>query len=233
MKKYSTIMNGTGAAFYFSLGFVPDEVVIQNLEDSDEARLIWTRDMMRSADMVQGLLYSGTDVAAAAQTTTGIEPFYGATALTAAQQTSVVYGEGTYLGFDHFDYRRVNSTDNGIVGDAATADIDTWTLDTSGSQTGKFNSDVTGTYIGEGSRIKIDGREYTILALTAGQGSADDEVTLNQDAPSGNVEFISGKNGSKPIAVGKSAGQGFKCNSTSVLNVNDELISITAIQYDN
>ena len=227
--------NGTGAALYVALGFVPDRVEVRALEDADEGHYVWTKQMMQSADMVQGMSYVGSSGATqqAALTSAGIEPHFGGTDITSTNQTSTTYGEGVFLEIDTNDYRYLpaNAPGGSSLGDASTADIDTWTLTTSGSQTGKFNSDVVGTYIGEGSVIIIAGKEYSVLALTAGQGSADDEVTLNQDAPSGPIEYIGGKNTTKPVAVGNVSKAGFKLNATTVVNVNDELCSFYAVQY--
>ncbi len=226
--------NGTGAALFVACGFVPDRVELRNLEDADEAWVVWTKQMMQSADMVQGIRYVGSGGATQQSplTSGGIEPHFGGVALTAAVQTSTTYGEGVYLQPDNADYRYVTGeAPAGGLGDAIGSAIDTWTLTTSGSQTGKFNADVTGTYIGEGSKIIIAGREYSILALTAGEGIADDEVTLNQDAPSGPVEFIGGKNSTIPVPVGNVSSAGFKLNATDVINVNDELCEYMAVQY--
>jgi len=90
---------------------------------------------------------------------------------------------------------------------------------------------VTGTYIGEGSRIRIktDSATYeaTILALTAGQGSAADEVTLNYDVPAGDVIFIGGKYGYKPLALGKVTPPGFRISNTTI-NPNDGMVGFVA-----
>lgn len=224
-KIVSGIFNGTGAALYACIGFVPDWVKLYNLEDADEAWFVWNRHMARCADNIQGIQFVGSTGATqqAGQTTAGIEPYYGGDEMTTTNQTSVTYGEGVYLGFDNADYKET---------DAVTVDIDTWTLDTAGNRTGHFNGDITGTYVGEGSEIVINGKMYTIVALTAGQGVSADEVTLNQAAPSGPVTFIGGKYGLKPIAIGKVAPAGFKLNATSVINVNDESVMFEAGTYD-
>lgn len=231
MRVVRGIFNGTGAAVYLCIGFVPDWVVLWNLEDADGAKMVWNRDMRRVADCVQGRQYVGSSGATqqALLTTTGIEPYKGGDLLTTSNQTSVTYGEGVYLGWDQKDYR----VKPGDGGDSVSDLIDTWTLDTTANRTGHFNEDVTGTYIGEGSEIMIDGVWYAIVALTAGQGEAADEVTLSQSAPSGDVQCISGKYGLKPIAVGNVTPKGFKLNSTSVTNVNDEMIGFEAGVYDN
>ena len=59
-----------------------------------------------------------------------------------------------------------------------------------------------------------------IHALTSGQGVADDEVTLSWAVPSGNVEFIGGRFGYIPTAVGQVTKPGIKINMTSPTNEN-------------
>ena len=92
MKRVAGTFNGTAAALYACIGFVPDWVVLTNLEDADDAVYRWDRNMMRSADRVQGTSYVGADVQGAALTTTGIEPYYGSDLMTSTNQTSVTYG---------------------------------------------------------------------------------------------------------------------------------------------
>lgn len=237
MRIMSGTFNGTGAAVYLCLGFVPDRFELVALEDADEARLIWDREMLRTAEMVAGLRYVGSGGAtqqAPLTVGTGVQPYFGGDTLSTANQTSTTYGEGVYLARDANDYRYLNSLAPGNgVGDAADETINAWTLDTSANRTGRFNSDVTGTYISEGSRIIINGEVYTIQALTAGQGVSADEVTLNQAAATGTVDHITGMYTWAPIAIGNVTPRGIKIDATSELNVNDEIQAFTAYQYDN
>jgi hypothetical protein len=96
-------------------------------------------------------------------------------------------------------------------------DIISWTLDSATNATGHFNEDVNGTYIGEGSLIIIaspsGGKVWypvSILALTAGQGEAANEVTLSYPVPSGDVRLISGMYSYKPMIAGEITPAGFK-----------------------
>ena len=220
--------NGTGADVYICVGFVPDFVHILNLEGTIELSLRWNKMMMGAAEVVEGF-----DIQTASPTAltkgNGIMPYYGGEALTAAKQTSVTYGEGIYLKRDDWDYRHYSG--NVSPGDAVAVDIDTWTLDTTANYTGHFNEDVNGDYIGEGSRICIDGKWYTIVALTATQGEGDDEVTLSNTVPSGDVLAITGKSGYKPIPVGDTTPAGFLI-SNNTINVNDALIAFECGMYD-
>ncbi len=224
MKTISGSFNGTGAALYLCLGFVPDFVDVYNAEGTQILQAKWNIEMMRTAEISEGIQLSGADVAAAALTAAaGILPYYGRETLTSTMAGTVTYGEGVYLKRDDKDYRY------GTDGDAVADDIDTWTL-TSG-YTGYFNEDVTGTYIGEGSYIWIDGLKYAIQSLTAGQGEAAGEVTISHTGiKSGLVEYISGKYGYKPMVSGETTKEGFVIANTTV-NVNDEMCSFVAGTY--
>jgi len=224
MKTISGSFNGTGADLYICLGFVPDFVDVFNAEGTQILQAKWNIEMMRTAEISEGIELSGADVAAAALTAgAGILPYYGRETLTSTMAGTVTYGEGVYLKRDDKDYRY------GDDGDAVADDIDTWTF-TSG-YTGYFNEDVTGTYIGEGSFIWIDGFKYAIQALTAGQGEASGEVTISHTGiKSGLVEYISGKYGYKPMVANETTKEGFLISNTTI-NVNDAMCGFIAGTY--
>jgi len=227
--------NGTGAAVHIGLGYVPDYVDIWAAGDAELAHARWNRGF-RVAAAGEGYVVHGGDQAVALYTAgTGIYPEVGGVTLTAALQTSVTYGEGVYLDFvgQKQDFRYGPNLGPYQTSDGATVTIDSWTLDTSGSRTGHYNGDVTGTYIGPGSQIKIDGVWYYIEALTAGQGVTADEVTLSFDAPTGAVQYISGMYDCVPLAVGKTTQAGFLLSATTEVNVNDQIQSFVAGTYDN
>jgi hypothetical protein len=233
MKVVTGTFNGTGAAVFLCLGFIPDFIKLLALEDDAGANAAWNRDM-RAADCINGILDTNGATALSLLTAgNGFEPYEGGEVLTAAMQTSADYGEGVYLAFDKRMTRdERNSTANG--GSAVTEVISTWTLDTAGNRTGHFNEDVaSGGRIGEGSKICIDGVWYTITALTAGQGEAANEVTLDRAAPSGVIEAITPMYDLAPLAVGDITPAGIKCNITSVVNVDDEMQMFIAGTYDN
>lgn len=232
MKCISGRYNGTGAAVYIELGFIPDKVLIRATEDTDACTVEWSRNF-GSAEQVDGIVvHTASGLVPVLKTAgAGIQPYEGGELLTASNQTSTTYGEGVYLSRDDTDYRSVD-----VSGDA----IDTWTLDTTGNRTGHFNNDVVGTYIGEGSIIVIDAarnglgnaKETMIEAVTAGQGITADEVTLSRSLASGQVLRITGKYGFKPTAIGSTTKAGFKQNLTSIANVNDEMQYFEAWSFD-
>ena len=224
MKTISGHFNGTAADLYVCIGFVPDFVELYNLEGTQYLAAKWNIEMMRAAEVSEGIQFSGADIAGAALTAgAGILPYHGGDTLTSTLAGTTTYGEGVYLKRDKTDYRY------GTDGDSVSDDIDTWTLDS--GYTGHFNEDVTGTYIGEGSEIWIDGKRYMIQALTASQGEASGEVTLSHTGvSSGKVEYIGGMYGYKPMVSAEITPAGFVISNTTI-NVNDSLVGFVAGQY--
>ena len=220
--------NGTGADVYICCGFVPDFVKVWNIEGATPLSLEWNVGMTASVLCNEGILRPADGGATQDLANgEGLKPYQGGDLLTTTTQSSVTYGEGVYLVEDSHDYRRF--TTGGVIGDAVAVDITTWTLYS--AYTGHFNEDVNGTYIGEGSRIMIDGKWYTIVVLAGASGEATSEVTLNETGvPSGNVEAIYGMYGFKPLAVGKVTPAGFRISNTT-LNANDKTIVFEAGTY--
>lgn len=224
--------NGTGADVYLCIGFVPDYVHVWNLEGTQILEAYWNKGMMGALEVVEGIQNAGAGSTITALTKgTGIHTFFGGTTLAAADVGTTTFGEGVYLKPDAKDYRW-NSTDSphGLY-DAVSNTIDTWTLGSAANYTGNFNDDVTGTYIGEGSPICIDGRWYTIVALTAGQGISANEVTLSHNVSSGKVQYIGGMYSTKPMVAGEVTKEGFMIANTTV-NVDSARCAFEAGQYD-
>ena len=227
---------GTGAALYLQLGCIPYQIRIYNLGGATPDEIIWDRGMECDILTTEGLVRTGDGGAVVDNVFgAGISPYYGGELLTSAMQTDLTYGGGIYIERDDTNYKNYTNSAAGIVGDAATEDITTWTLDTAATPTGHFNGDVTGTYIGPGSEIRIvdTNKKHTyrawIQALTAGQGVSSDEVTLSWAVPSGRVDFIGGQYGYKPTPVGKVTKPGIKLNMTTPINVNAEHHCFTAL----
>jgi len=232
MRRVSGTFNGTGAGIYICCGFLPDAVKIYNAEDSEAAVIRWNRNM-RAAEMVEGVMQHGTGQAPTLYTAgTGIRPYVGGVLLTSTLQTSVVYGEGEYQRREQKDYRFAKE-------DADLVDINEWTLTTSGSRSGKFNTDVAAAalHIGEGSQIQIgnDARKewFIIESVSAGAGKEDDEVVLNYAAQSGVIYAIRGMYDFSALPVGRVTPAGFYLAVTSDINVNDEMQCFEAEQWDN
>ena len=243
MKSVTGTFNGTGAAVFICCGFIPDKVTVRAVGDAGAVSpsIVWTKND-RVAAHIEGVVDTdGATALVEKAAGTGISIYEGGENLTALQQTSVAYGEGIYLEVDKLDYRYgTDQMPGGGSGDAVSDTIGVWTLDTSGNRTGHFNEDVTGAFIGPGSRIllengnngKVKQKWAVVEALTAGQGEAADEVTLNRSVETGIVRVIKGKFDYKPIKVGALTPAGFLLSMTALVNVNDELQAFEAIQYD-
>lgn len=226
MKKFYTF-NGTGAAVYLCFGQRAEDIRIVANEDGDIADLNWNRAMARCAELAEGYVRIAAGTATALTKGLGVVPYDGGELLTSANQTSVTYGEGVYLGIDDLDYSK-----NLIYGGADI--IDTWTLGSAANFTGNFNANILAsgvTRIGEGSEIDImdsNGKIHStvITALAAGAGSAANAVTLAEPVPSGKVMRISGMYSLAPLPLGVMTPAGVKLNVTTLINVNDEIQSV-------
>jgi len=224
--------NGTGADVYVGLGFVPDYVHVWNLEGTQILEAYWNKQMMRAAEVVEGIQNSGAGSAITALTRgNGILPYYGGRILSSTDVGVTTYGEGIFLKLDNRDYRYNAAGSPHGVFDAVTVTIDTWTLDTAAANTGHFNGNIAGTYIGEGSPICIDGKWYTIVDLAAAAGSAANAVTLSHSVASGKIEYIGGMYSTRPMIAGETARDGFLLSNTTV-NVNDAICAYEAGLYD-
>jgi len=253
MKRFQFTFNGTGADVYLCFGFIPDHVLIIPIGSAAdavttgvelEARMEWWRKGAMFASTVgsekaigKGVFSytSGGNVLRANKVVAdsdGITEFPGGTIMTSTNQTSVTFGEGIYLA-PFFPDMRYGPTHGKSYYDSVSAVINQWALDTAANRTGHFNEDVTGTYIGAGSMIKIDGVEYFIQALTAGAGEAADEVTLSSAAATGQIEYIGPKWTTRPIPIGQIAGAGIKLESATGLNTDGETHLVIATMYDN
>lgn len=210
----------TAADLYIQFGGIPEAIEVWVLNDATPLTWKWAKSMGGNILTVEGI---GIDNAGGAVLDfafgEGITPYEGGDLLTTTNQTDVTYGGGIYIEPDTKDYRQYTNAAAGISGDAATTDLVTWTLDTAATPTGHFNGDVTGTYIGAGSPIRITSNDNKhtydayITALTAGQGVTADEVTLSRAVPSGRIDFIGGKFGFKPSTIGTVTKAGLMLNS--------------------
>jgi len=235
MKRIGGKWHGTGAEVFICCGFVPDAVMIVNVELNTPAYMWWNRHMADgSALSIEGIYRDETGGALAdlAQGE-GVQPYYGGDLLTTTLAGTTTYGEGVYLKEDRRDYRYSDTASiaaNPQVGDAVSEDIVDWTLYS--GYGGHFNEDVNGTYVGPGSPIVIDGKLYTISALSAAAGEATNEVTLNvSGVPTGKVEFIGGMYGYKPMVAGEVTPAGFRMNEDTV-NTDGDMIIFEAWTWD-
>jgi len=226
--------NGTGTDLYLCIGFVPDFVHVWNLEGTQILEAYWNKHM-RASEVTEGLQVSGSSSTVSALTLgNGIQPYFGGTTLATADVGTTTYGsaDAVYLKSDARDYRYTNDDSPFGVGDAAEETIDTWTLTTVGSYAGTFGATgaVTGTYIGKGSPICIDGRFYAIVGFTA-DGGDDDDVVLNLPAASGVISYIGGMYSTRPMIAGEVSKDGFMIGDATV-NVDSAMCAFEAGTYD-
>lgn len=229
--------HGTGADLVIQLGGIPLYIRLFNLETATPCVLEWAPNMAADDLTVEGILHP-TDGGATQDLAfgEGVSPYYGGVQLTTTLQPSTTYGNASvdYIEPDDTDYRHYGTNGAGVTGDASSEDIDTWTLDTSATPSGHFNGDVVGTYINDGSiiRIKSTDRKHVyhariVASALSGSGGATDEVTLSQAVPSGIVEFIGGRYGYKPSAINSITKPGITIKNTT-LNESGMMCSFIA-----
>lgn len=223
MRKVSGTLNGTGAAIYLGLGFIPDEVEMFNLESSAPYILKWNKNM-RSAEQIGGYVIADSTVARLTETA-GVEPYVGGDVV-ASGNTAYLIPTAEVLG----------QGDLSKKGETISTKVSTWTLDTSGNRTGSFDAGVNTSYVGEGSIVRIwdpikrEMHQSTIMVLT-NDGDADDEVELTTAVPSGEVRYIGPMYDYMAAPAGVVMPAGIKVATTGNLNSSGESVCISAEQY--
>lgn len=236
--------NGTGTDLYLCLGGVPSRIEFWNLTTPTNADnvdwTIWDRVMIHASESSEGLsIYGANGVVYDHALGEGIIPYYGGDLMTSSNQTDLTYGGGIYIRNDEKDYRFFTNEAAGISGDASSATIERWTIDTPGSETGHFNEgmdggDVIGTYISHGSPIWIrtkDRRKFFQVAIAgtlSSTGQSANEVKLTHNVPSGDVLYIGGRLGYKPVPLGEVTTPGVMIDTSSYLNINDDVHGFVA-----
>uniref|UniRef100_A0A6M3IIA5 Uncharacterized protein n=1 Tax=viral metagenome TaxID=1070528 RepID=A0A6M3IIA5_9ZZZZ len=225
----------TAVTQYLCLGAIPYRIEFTGLEGAQPDVVLWDRSMIHDILTIEGTL----QVAAGTKTDfgfgEGVAPYEGGDLMTTTNQTNTTYGGGIYVERDDKDYRFYTNSAAGIVGDASTETIDTWTLDTAGTPSGHFNGSVVGTYISKGSIIRIQetaspNRVYdaAITNTPSASGSAANAIYLSRAVPNGKVTFIGGYAGYKPVAIGDLTKPGMRINLASTPFVDGEMIGFMA-----
>jgi hypothetical protein len=223
MKAYSGIFNGTGAALYIGLGFVPSEVLAMVIDQAQAEVLEWNTDLQKSAIAPEGILRAAVgDTPGFALKTkgTGIALHYGGEMITAASTAKIIAASmvEAYQG----DMRQKTGNE-----------VNKFVLDTSGNATGHFNVGIDTDLVGVGSPVCIRDtqgieRTFYITALT-NDGDADDEVTLNLPAGSGRVTFIGYKYDFVACPAGMHFPAGIVINDTTNINASGQKNRIRAV----
>ncbi len=230
--------HGTAADLYLQLGTIPFYFEMWKLETNTPDTVVWCDVMGADDECVEGFLrpYAGgaTDDHVFGA---GVSPYYGGETLDTTLQPSVTYGGASvdFIERDDKNYRFYTKSEAGISGDAATEDIITWTLDTAATPSGHFNGDATGTFINQGSLIRIRPTtgQYEAIAYIAGtsistSGKEADEVDLSWAVPSGEITFIGGCYGYKPSPIGAVTKPGMLINETTV-NASGLMVGFMAL----
>lgn len=230
--------HGTAYPLYLQLGNIPAYFKMWGIEVGTPDTVEWCRSMISDDLTVEGIMRpKGGGAVQDHAFGEGVSPYYGGEILTTTNQPSVTYGgaDVDFIERDDKDYRHYTNAAAGIIGDASTVDITTWTLDTAGTPSGHFNADVAGTYINDGSLIRIQSTDrkhvYTAAIVNSGlstSGGAADEVKLSWAVPSGNVEFIGGRYGYKSSAIGTVTKPGLLITEVTV-NASGSMVGFMAI----
>jgi len=241
--RISGSFHGTGSDLWVCCGFVPDYVHLWNLEATSPVEVVWNKQFMRSVEMPEGFIFTwhgtfGSSDAEVLAIGAGIQPYFGGETLVSGTGTlgvgTTTYGStsAVYLRMDARDYRYTNEDSPFGIGDAAESTIDTWTSDVAASYSGNFGAAgaVTGTYIGVGSPIIIDGKSYVINTLTTDGGDTGD-VVLNMFAPSGEIQYIGGMYGMRSLLAGDVTPAGFLVGNAT-LNASGKMVIFEAGTYD-
>jgi len=227
MKVVRGTFKGTGAALYLGLGFVPDQIEVQNLSSATLECLRWDRDMARGASTLQGVRDSAVGLGGSnaipnveALATLGIEEYWGGDELAAASTSHLVRDP-------EWDKRAAGT---GNV-------INMWTLGSVGNKTGNVNAELNTTYVGVGSEIDIQNPychapvRYRITALTS-NGEQANEITLNAAAPSGVITRLGPIYDWTGAAAGVVMPKGVVINEISDVNVAGELCRFAAYLFE-
>jgi len=217
---------GSGAARKIGLGFQPDFVTVRNIGQADIPHIIWNKHLENAAAACDGILFrEDTNMARTVLTVgTGVSRYAGGDIIAASSAANLVPADMVpdYAG----DMRRHSS---GV--------IDTWNLDTAGNRTGHVNAALNTSYVGVGSKIRVETDrdtvvERTIVAIT-NAGSAADELTLDRALPSGRVIHIGYKHGLVAAPVGFVMPAGIALAETTHVNASGEICYVEAGRYTN
>lgn len=217
---------GSGAARNIGLGFEPDFATVRNIDQADIPFIIWNKHLENAAAACDGILFrENTKMDRAALTVgTGVSRYAGGDIVTISSAANLVPAHSVpeFSG----DMRR-----------HCTGPITEWAIDTSGNRTGHVNGGVNTTYIGVGSKLRIEINrdtvvERTIVALT-NDGDAADEVTLDRLCPAGRIIGISYKLGLVAAPVGTVMPAGIRLDEATHVNANGEICYVEAGRYTN
>jgi hypothetical protein len=225
---------GVGSAIKVGLGFRPDYVRLQNIDQAEQELIEWNRHMTRAATGAGGIcraLLNGSSAAGfvALAANAGVRWYDGGDLIQTSASTVKValsFADGDYSGD-----QRAKGSGGAIIA---------FELDTAANRTGHFNAPLNTAYAGVGSPVIIQGQIHYIVALT-NSGSAADEVTLDRN-PSGigrggvdrqyRVDRIGYRWDVANAPVGLSMPQGIEILDTTYCNVSGQICLIEAGTFE-
>lgn len=212
--KVSGIINGTGSAMYVSLGFIPDFVRLVNIESATLEEIQWSKNM-RSAESEGGIKIVAAGTRSRLTNGAGLAIYRGGDKLSAASTA--------YVEKDENRDKRGN--------------VKSWTLDTAGNRTGKFNAAVDTAYVGEGSEVLIketvSGKQKRVfISAISSTGDENNEVTLSEAVKGGEVLFTGPMYDYKGCAAGTVTKPGFVINEATNINASGEMMMFEAGVYE-
>jgi hypothetical protein len=224
---------GTGSALTIALGFVPDWVRIQNIDQAEQELLEWDIHFGRAATGAGGVVRSGLGssganfVALAANAGVAL---YSGGAVNSSSSASVLVP----LGMAEAEFERDQRANN------PAAPVLSFQLENAGNRTGKFNAAVDTTYVKVGSPVWIEGQKYFIVALTS-TGAASNQVTLER-APTGHgtgniaghfrVNRLGYAYDLAPAKVGATLSPGIRILDTTYCNVATQVCALRCGTYE-
>lgn len=153
MKKVRVLIKATNATLYVGLGFKPDFVKIQNL--NDRTGLEFDASAIAQQPYGQTVAAAG-DKADAASAAAGVQLYDGEGPLASASTAKVIRNEEDVKG-----------------------DITTMTVDTAASKTCHFDAALTTTKANVGSRVVFDDGTVATITALSNDGDAANDVTLD------------------------------------------------------
>lgn len=214
--RISAVFNGTGAALTLGLGFIPDWVRLTNITAADAGVIDWHR-KFGAANVIAGgrtnADSTGIQLTARAGGA-GIEINEGGNALAASSSANQILAD------------LIEALAGDMRNKTGTL-VDSWILDTAGNRTGHVNAGVSTTYIGAGTVLLINKKQYTIQAMS-NDGDAANEITLDRAAPSGPITLATYMLGFGNAPVGQVMPAGIIIRETAIVNVSNERVLLEA-----
>lgn len=225
--KHSYTFLATGSAINLGLGFRPRRVRISNLTAAAVQVLEWDRALASQTRAPGGLLTGVATMFAANAISAGVPAAdlkaQQATLLTVA--TGVTIFDGGALisaaaSSDIIPVKQIPALAGDMRDKGTLGKVNGWTLQHSGNRTGKFNVGVNTDYVKPGSVICLENGRTAIVQALTNDGDANNEVTLDYAAPTGEVRKINFYVDLYNAPVGVVMPPGITLNETASLNSN-------------